>query len=193
MMKVILLFPPCGRCGNSVCVGGGGGRQEGIQNNNKIILGSDAMSVVRVGLEDCPFHWSRWYVEEDLASGLAEEIEYDRKKPAVRKSSGRLLGNGQSQGLMARARLTQSRHTLVFLVLEIGERFKSPRSSLGMTTLNHIRPASPSPPQKNARNKKFYPVKEGLVYDEMKGIHADQMTKHIGPKNKMSRVIVYES
>lgn len=110
----------------------------------------------------------------------------------MRKSGGGLLENGQSQGLMARARLTQSRHTLVFLVLEIGERFKSPRSSLGMTTLNHIKSASP-PPQKNARNKKFYPVKEGWVYVEMKGIRADQMTKNIGSKNMVSRVIVYES
>lgn len=148
----------------------------------------------RVGLEDRPFSWNRWYVEEDMTSGLAEEIEYDKKKPAVRKSGGRILQNGQSQGLMARARLTQSRDTLVFLALEIGERFKSSRSSLGMTALNHIRHASPlTPPKEKARNKRFYPVKKGLVYDERKGIHAEQMTKNIGPKNKVSRVIVYES
>lgn len=145
-------------------------------------------------MEGSPFSWSRWYVEEDLASGLAEEIEYDTKKPAVRKSGDRILEHGQSQGLTARARLTQSRHTLVFLALEIGERFRSPRSSLGMTTMNYIRPASPLPtPKEKARNKKFYPVKEGLVYDERKGIHVDQMTKNIGPKNKVSRIIVYES
>lgn len=110
----------------------------------------------RVGLEDRPFIWNRWYVEEDMTSGLAEEIEYDKKKPVVRISGGKILQNGQSHGLMARARLTQSRHTLVFLALEIGERFKSPRSSLGMTSLNHIRHASPLPhPPKKQGTKGF--------------------------------------
>lgn len=98
----------------------------------------------RVGLEDSPFSWNRWYVEEDLTSGLAEEIEYDKKKPAVRKSGGKILQ-------------TQAKHTLVFLTLEIGERFKSPRSSLGMTALNYIRHASPlpSPPKKKQGMKGF--------------------------------------
>lgn len=43
----------------------------------------------RVGLEGSAFSWNRWYVEGGLASGLTEEVESDKKKPDVRKSSGK--------------------------------------------------------------------------------------------------------